>query len=86
MKVFLEKIKIIIALFRDDEYAFYSVNKRTYKTGKAFGACYISDNISNITLSSIIEYTTICKNQFFGSKKFFRSNNNIITENNESKN
>jgi hypothetical protein len=61
---FWEKLKIIYHLFTNNEYATFTV---TMKDGeKTKSSCYISQNASDIFLSTIVDFTdNYRKNTFF---------------------
>lgn len=52
-----EKIKAIMHIITDDEYAIYTVTVKNGKWIKGNGHCIISDNASDLFLETILTFT-----------------------------
>lgn len=57
MKRLKEKLRAILHIITDDEYAVYTVTVKNGKRVRGKSCCFISDNASKIFLETIIEFT-----------------------------
>lgn len=65
MKILIEKIKAIYHIFKDKEYAIYTVTVRE-KNGKVkrtSSCCFLSQKISHVFLDTIIDYSGKVKSE-----------------------